>query len=127
MENKVNEKLNFHMDKYLTFIEQNIKHSVKPLELDLDQYTYTPTPVTAVIVRCLKTNITALDPNTPILGTEDDEAFRTTFKVTKRHSIEDLKKVLLSLNIKTAVKYWNLLTTDEKIALKEEEEENSKH
>lgn len=45
------------MDKYLTYVELNIRQSMKRNDFEDDKNSYIPTPITAIVVNCLKTNM----------------------------------------------------------------------
>lgn len=72
------------MDKYLTFVELNIKHSVQRKDNDDDKNAYAAAPISAILVKCLKANFNDSESVNSVLGLDDDESFMNTFKVTKK-------------------------------------------
>lgn len=115
VEKRVFEKLTFHMDKYYTYIEENIKLTIKKNEDQEDAEGYAPPQVQAVMVKCLKS---AFPENQAAAMDEDDEegASVITVRLSKKNTFYDLKK--------TCVYYWNLLSSAEKKVQEEQDNEN---
>lgn len=72
------------MDKYFTFVELNIKHSVKRIDNDDDKNAYAASTISAILVKCLKANFNNSESVESELGLDDDESFMNTFKITKK-------------------------------------------